>query len=44
MKAAEHLDKAIGFIFSRTGFTQEAEEYCREKGFACIDDERWISG
>ncbi|MCU0286612.1 MAG: hypothetical protein MUF15_09450 [Acidobacteria bacterium] len=44
VKAAEHLDKALGFIFSRTGFTQEAEEYCREKGFACTDDERWLTG
>ena len=44
VKAAEHPDKAIGFIFSRTGFTQDAEEYCQEKGFACTDDERWLTG
>jgi len=43
VKAADHLDKAIGFIFSRTGFTKEAEEYCKEKGFACSDDERWLN-
>jgi hypothetical protein len=42
VKAAEHLNRVLGFIFSRTGFTLEAEEYCREKGFACIDDERWL--
>ncbi|MCP5053125.1 MAG: hypothetical protein GY940_38515 [bacterium] len=42
VKKAEHLDRAVGFIFSRNGFTQEAEEYCQLKGIACSQDERWI--
>jgi hypothetical protein len=32
----------VGFIFSRSGFTAEAEEYCKEKGIACSEDERWL--
>ncbi|MCX6580656.1 MAG: hypothetical protein NT166_10795 [Candidatus Aminicenantes bacterium] len=44
LKEAERLDRVVGFVFSRTGFIQDAEEYCREKGFACIDDERWLTG
>jgi len=32
----------VGFIFSRSGFTKEAEDYCKEKGLACSDDERWL--
>jgi hypothetical protein len=23
-------------------FTKEAEEYCREKGIACSEDEKWL--
>ncbi|MCP5047139.1 MAG: hypothetical protein GY940_08200, partial [bacterium] len=42
VKKAEHLDRAVGFIFSRSGFTKEAEEYCQKKGFAYSEDERWI--
>jgi hypothetical protein len=41
--ASEHLTRVVGFIFSRSGFTQEAEEYCKEKGFACSDDDRWLT-
>jgi hypothetical protein len=44
LKEAERLERVVGFVFSRSGFTQEAEEYCREKGFACMDDERWLAG
>jgi hypothetical protein len=36
--------KAVGFIYSRCGFTAEAETYCREKGIACSEDERWLGG
>ena len=42
IKKHEKIDRAIGFIFSRSGFTAEAEEYCKEKGIACSEDERWI--
>jgi hypothetical protein len=41
VKEVEHIERAIGFIFSRAGFTKEAETYCKEKGIACSDDERW---
>jgi hypothetical protein len=42
IKKRENLERAVGFIFSRAGFTKEAEEYCREKGIACSEDERWL--
>jgi hypothetical protein len=42
VKKHEKIDKAVGFIFSRSGFTEEAEDYCREMGFACSEDERWL--
>jgi len=42
IKKRENLEKVVGFIFSRSGFTAEAEEYCRERGIACSEDERWL--
>jgi hypothetical protein len=42
IKKMETLERVISFIFSRSGFTAEAEEYCREKGIACSEDERWL--
>ncbi|MCI0471892.1 MAG: hypothetical protein L0Y73_09550, partial [Candidatus Aminicenantes bacterium] len=42
IKKIENLERAVGFVFSRCGFTEEAEEYCKEKGIACSDDERWV--
>jgi hypothetical protein len=42
IKTIENLDRVIGFIFSRSGFTKEAENYCRERGIACSEDERWL--
>jgi hypothetical protein len=42
IKKSENLEREVGFIFSRSGFTREAEEYCREKGIACSEDERWL--
>ncbi|MCP5049096.1 MAG: hypothetical protein GY940_18140 [bacterium] len=42
IKKRENLDRAVGFIFSRSGFTKEAEAYCKEKGIACSEDERWL--
>jgi len=32
----------VGFIFSKNGFTKDAEDYCQEKGIACSEDERWL--
>lgn len=42
VKKNEQLDRVVGFVFSRSGFTQEAEDYCREKGIACSEDEKWL--
>jgi hypothetical protein len=42
VKKLENIDRAVGFIFSRSGFTKEAENYCKEKGIACSEDERWL--
>jgi hypothetical protein len=43
VKKLENVERAVGFIFSRCGFTKKAENYCREKGIACSEDERWLS-
>ncbi|MDQ1353875.1 MAG: hypothetical protein QG657_4182 [Acidobacteriota bacterium] len=42
VKKHENLERAVGFIYSRCGFTAEAEEYCKEKGIACSDDVIWL--
>ncbi|MCP5053278.1 MAG: hypothetical protein GY940_39295, partial [bacterium] len=42
LKKQENIEHAHGFIFSRAGFTKEAEDYCRRKGIACSEDERWL--
>ena len=42
VKKLEKIQRAVGFIFSRSGFTAEAEDYCKEKGIACSEDERWL--
>ena len=42
VKKLENLDRAVGFIFSRCGFTKDAQDYCKEKGIACSEDERWL--
>jgi hypothetical protein len=42
VKKLENIDRAVGFIFSRSGFTKDAENYCRGKGIACSEDERWL--
>jgi hypothetical protein len=42
IKKRENLGRVVGFIFSRAGFTAEAEAYCKEKGIACSEDERWL--
>jgi hypothetical protein len=43
VKKSEQINRVVGFIFSRSGFTEEAEEYCKEKGIACSEDEKWLS-
>ena len=42
VKKLEKIDRAVGFIFSRCGFTEGAESYCRENGIACSEDQRWL--
>jgi len=42
IKKREKLERVVGFIFSRSGFTKEAEDYCKEKGIACSEDDRWL--
>jgi hypothetical protein len=42
VKKLENIDRAVGFIFSRGGFTKDAEDYCQEKGIAYREDERWL--
>ncbi len=42
VKTQEKIERAVGFIFSRSGFAKEAEEYCKERGIACSDDEKWL--
>jgi hypothetical protein len=42
IRKRENLERVVGFIFSRSGFTGEAEDYCKEKGIACSEDERWL--
>ncbi len=42
VKKIEKLERTIAFIFSLSGFTQEAEEYCQAKGIACSDNDHWL--
>jgi hypothetical protein len=42
VKKLEKIEREVGFIFSSSGFTGEAEEYCKERGIACSEDERWL--
>ncbi|MCP4150073.1 MAG: hypothetical protein GY757_20165, partial [bacterium] len=42
IKKLEKIEKAVGFIFSRRGFTKEAETYCHKKGIAYSEDENWL--
>jgi hypothetical protein len=42
VKKLENIERAVGFIFSQCGFTTDAEDYCKEKGIACSEDERWL--
>ncbi|MCP4154875.1 MAG: hypothetical protein GY757_44545, partial [bacterium] len=42
LKKMEKIERVVGFIFSRAGFTKEAESYCKKKGIACSHDEGWL--
>jgi hypothetical protein len=42
VKKQERIERVVGFIFSRSGFTVEAERYCKEQGIACSEDGRWF--
>ncbi|MCP4149282.1 MAG: hypothetical protein GY757_16155, partial [bacterium] len=42
LKELENIERAVGFIFSRSGFTKDAEAYCKQKGFACSEEDRWL--
>ncbi|MCP4153453.1 MAG: hypothetical protein GY757_37340 [bacterium] len=44
IKEGENLNRVVGFIFSRKGFTREAEAYCRKNGIAYTSDEQWLEG
>ncbi len=42
LMALEQVERAVVFVFSRSGFTQEALAYMEAQGMAWTDDERWI--
>ncbi len=42
IKEKEDLSPVIGFVFSRKGFTREAETYLQRKGIVYTDDEQWL--
>lgn len=42
VKKLENINRAVGFIFSRAGFTKDAKDYCKEKGIAFSEDEKWL--
>ena len=42
LKSSEKLDRVIPFIFSRPGFTGEAESYCQANNMAWSLDEHWL--
>jgi hypothetical protein len=43
VKKLENIDRVVGFIFSRCGFTKDGEDYCQERGIACSEDDSWIA-
>ncbi len=42
IKEIEEIKRSIGFIFSRSGFTKEAADYCKEHHLAFSSDEQWL--
>ncbi len=42
IKQIENLSRVVGFIFSRRGFTRDAEAYCLKQGLAFSQDPGWL--
>ncbi|MCP4219674.1 MAG: hypothetical protein GY765_33890 [bacterium] len=42
VKKMEKVERAVAFIYSRCGFTAEAEAYCHKQGIAVSEDEGWL--
>ncbi len=42
LKKFENIDRTVSLVFSRAGFTKEAEAYCKKQGIACSSDEKWL--
>lgn len=42
LQELEQISHAIGFVFSRNGFTQESLEFFQEHQIAWSEDERWL--
>ncbi|MCP4215249.1 MAG: hypothetical protein GY765_11355 [bacterium] len=42
VKQQESIHRAVGFIFSISGFTSEAEAYCKEKSIAISRHQGWL--
>lgn len=43
LKTIENLKRYVGFVFSRSGFTNNAKEFCLQNGIAYSCDEQWLS-
>ncbi|MCP4692886.1 MAG: hypothetical protein GY859_32890, partial [Desulfobacterales bacterium] len=42
LKEKEAIEKVVGFVFSRLGFTRGALDFFKEHRIAWSDDERWL--
>ncbi|MCP4146667.1 MAG: hypothetical protein GY757_02860, partial [bacterium] len=42
LKKAENVRLALPFVFTLSGLTAEAEDFCRQKGIAYSTDNRWL--
>ncbi|MCP4153903.1 MAG: hypothetical protein GY757_39620 [bacterium] len=42
IREKENVTQALGFIFSRKGFTKDAESYLNTNGIAYSEDEAWL--
>jgi hypothetical protein len=42
LQELEQVTEALGFVFSRSGFTQDAIACLQEHHIAWSDDERWL--
>lgn len=43
LKESENIGKAVLFVFSKAGFTEDCMNYLKEHGIAWSEDIRWIS-